>query len=169
MKKVFYYDFPLCKLGIAEEDGAICRVFFNNGKMLNGFEKDETPLIKKAARQIAEYFDGKRKSFNLPLVLHGTDFQAEVWKALQNIPYGETLSYGELAAVIGNPKACRAVGMANNRNPAVIIVPCHRVIGSDGSLTGFGGGLELKRQLLELEQGQAVLPVLRRQNYHGNK
>ena len=150
MKSVFYYDFPLCKLGIAEENGAICDVFFNNEKVTN--RKIETPLIKKAAAQLAEYFDGKRKTFDLPLAPHGTNFQMQVWKALQNIPYGETRSYGEVAAMIGNSKACRAVGMANNRNPIPIIIPCHRVIGHNGSLTGYAGGLVLKRKLLELEQ-----------------
>ena len=157
MKSVFFYDYPLCKLGIAEEDGAICNVFFGKGKVPAGFEKTETPLIKKAAAQLAEYFNGKRKAFNLPLAPKGTDFQVAVWKALQTIPYGETCSYGELAALIKNPKACRAVGMANNRNPIVIIIPCHRVIGHDGSLTGYGGGLPLKHQLLELEQGAKLL------------
>jgi len=152
MKYVFYYNFKLCKLGIAEEDGAIFRVFFNMGKTPDGFEKAETPLIKKAAAQLDEYFSGKRKVFDLPLNLHGTNFQIDVWKALQTIPFGETRSYGEIAAIIGKPKASRAVGMANNRNPIVIIVPCHRVIGHNGNLTGFGGGLELKRKLLELEQ-----------------
>jgi methylated-DNA-[protein]-cysteine S-methyltransferase len=157
MKSVCFYKYqinkkPVCRLGIAEENGSICNVFFDNGNTPNGYAKQETPLIKKAAEQFGEYFDGRRKSFNLPLSLCGTDFQVKVWKALQNIPYGETISYGELAAIIGNPKACRAVGMANNRNPIPIIVPCHRVIGHDGSLTGYAGGLELKRQLLELEQ-----------------
>ncbi|MCL2067922.1 MAG: methylated-DNA--[protein]-cysteine S-methyltransferase [Treponema sp.] len=151
MKNVFFYDYPLCSLGIAEEDGAICRVFFGKGRPA-GFALAETPLIKKASAQLAEYFDGKRKTFKLPLVLHGTEFQRAVWNALQNIPCGQTRSYGEIAAAAGNPKACRAAGMANNRNPIVIIIPCHRVIGRDGSLTGFGGGLELKRQLLELEK-----------------
>ena len=155
MKRVFYYSYQVCDLGIAEEDGAICRVFFNNGKTPDGFKETETPLIKKTSQQLTEYFDGKRKTFNLPLALRGTDFQIKVWKALQNIPYGETRSYGEIAAITGNPKASRAVGMANNRNPIVIIIPCHRVIGHNGSLTGFGGGLELKRQLLELEQKQS--------------
>jgi len=152
MKSVYFYSYKICKVGIAEEDGAICRLFFDNGKPPAGFENGETPLIKKAAAQLSEYFDGKRKIFDLPLVLHGTDFQLTVWKALQNIPYGETRSYGQLAATVGNPKASRAVGMANNRNPIAIIIPCHRVIGHDGSLTGYAGGLEVKRQLLELEQ-----------------
>jgi methylated-DNA-[protein]-cysteine S-methyltransferase len=152
MKNFYFYNYQLCKLGIAEKDGAICCVFFKTDKTPDGFEKAETPLIKKAAVQLDEYFNGKRKVFNLPLKLNGTDFQIDVWKALQNIPFGETRSYGEIARVIGKPKASRAVGMANNRNPIVIIVPCHRVIGHDGSLTGFGGGIELKKRLLELEQ-----------------
>jgi len=152
MKNFYFYNYSLCKLGIAEKDGAICGVFFKTGKTPDGFEKAETPLIKKAAAQLDEYFNGKRIVFNLPLKLNGTDFQIDVWKALQTIPFGETRSYGEIARVIGKPKASRAVGMANNRNPIVIIVPCHRVIGHDGSLTGFGGGIELKRRLLELEQ-----------------
>jgi len=152
MKNFYFYNYQLCKLGIVEKDGAICGVFFKTDKMPDGLEITETPLIKKAAAQLDEYFNGKRKVFNLPLKLYGTDFQIDVWKALQNIPFGETRSYGEIARVIGKPKASRAVGMANNRNPIVIIVPCHRVIGHDGSLTGFGGGIELKRRLLELEQ-----------------
>jgi methylated-DNA-[protein]-cysteine S-methyltransferase len=156
MKSFYLYGYPLCKLGIAEEDGTICRVFFNTGKTPDGFKKAETPLIKKAAAQLDEYFNGKRKVFNLPLNLNGTDFQIDVWKALQTIPFGETRSYGEIAVMIRKPKASRAVGMANNRNPIVIIVPCHRVIGHNGSLTGFGGGLELKRQLLELEKGRGL-------------
>jgi len=152
MKSFFFYDYPLCKLGIAEKDGAICGVFFKTEKTPDDFEKAETPLIKKAAEQLDEYFNGQRKVFDLPLKLNGTKFQIDVWKALQKIPFGKTRSYGEIARAIKNPKAVRAVGMANNRNPIVIIVPCHRVIGHDGSLTGYGGGLELKRKLLEMEQ-----------------
>jgi len=165
MKSVFFYKYQInrkfvVKLGIAENNGegktagkaAICYIFLNAVNTPNGYTKQETPLIKKAARQFSEYFDGKRKSFDLPLSLQGTDFQKKVWKALKNIPYGKTISYGEIAAKIGNPKACRAVGLANNRNPISIIIPCHRVIGHNGSLTGYGGGLELKQQLLDLEK-----------------
>jgi len=155
MKKIYnYFDYPFCKIGIAEEDGAICNLFFseNKPKTLDNFEQGETPLIKKAAKQLDEYFKGKRNSFDLPLVLHGKEFQVKVWNALQKIPYGETRSYGEIAAITGNPKASRAVGMANNKNPVAIIVPCHRVIGSSGSLTGYAGGLDLKQKLLELEK-----------------
>jgi methylated-DNA-[protein]-cysteine S-methyltransferase len=158
MKKIFFYNYKignlqkLLNLGIAEENGAICRVIFGEKYKADGFEKQETPLIKEAAKQLDEYFNKKRKVFDLPLILNGTDFQNKVWNELQNIPYGKTCSYGELAAITGNSKASRAVGMANNRNPIVIIIPCHRVIGHDGSLTGYAGGLELKRQLLELEK-----------------
>jgi methylated-DNA-[protein]-cysteine S-methyltransferase len=113
-------------------------------------------LIKKTANQLDEYFSKKRKKFDIPIELDGTDFQKKVWEALQNIPYGETRSYGEIASVTGNSKASRAVGMANNRNPIAIIVPCHRVIGHDGSLTGYAGGLELKQALLDLEASRYI-------------
>jgi methylated-DNA-[protein]-cysteine S-methyltransferase len=155
MKQVFFYDYPIGPIGIAEEQGAISRVFFGGPKALAGFETAETRLIQKTAAQLGEYFDGKRKIFTVPLALHGTDFQIAVWKVLQTIPFGETRSYGEVAALAGNAKACRAAGMANNRNPIVIIVPCHRVIGRNGSLTGYGGGLPAKQFLLELEKRHA--------------
>jgi methylated-DNA-[protein]-cysteine S-methyltransferase len=109
--------------------------------------------------QLEQYFDGSRRSFDLPLNPAGSPFELAVWGALQEIPYGETVSYGELARRIGRPDAPRAVGAANGRNPIAVIVPCHRVIGADGSLTGFGGGLERKRLLLELETGVLALPM----------
>jgi methylated-DNA-[protein]-cysteine S-methyltransferase len=102
-------------------------------------------------RQLSEYFDGERTTFDVPLAMAGTPFQRRVWSALREIPYGETTSYGELAGRLGRPSASRAVGLANGRNPIAVIVPCHRVIGSDGNLTGYGGGLERKRLLLDLE------------------
>jgi methylated-DNA-[protein]-cysteine S-methyltransferase len=105
-------------------------------------------------RQLSEYFDGERDEFDVPLGMTGTPFQRRVWQALQRIPYGETTTYGELARRLGRPSASRAVGLANGRNPIAVIVPCHRVIGSDGSLTGYGGGVERKRLLLELEAGR---------------
>jgi methylated-DNA-[protein]-cysteine S-methyltransferase len=108
-------------------------------------------------RQLAEYFAGERRAFDLPLSLDGNEFELRVWSALRDIDYGETASYGEIAARIGAPTAARAVGLANGRNPIAVIVPCHRVIGADGSLTGYGGGLERKRLLLDLEAG--VLPL----------
>lgn len=109
------------------------------------------PVLNRAALELAEYFAGKRRRFTIPLSPAGTDFQRWVWAALKSIPYGETITYGALAARIGNPRACRAVGMANNRNPIPIFIPCHRVVGADGSLTGYAGGLDAKRLLLELE------------------
>jgi len=130
-------------------------VIFDGGEAPAGFEPAKTPLIEKAATQLKEYFAGKRTEFDLPLSLAGTDFQRSVWKALQEIPWGETRSYKDIAVRIGKPRATRAVGMANNRNPIPIIVPCHRVVGSDGSLTGYGGGLPVKQRLLELEKRRA--------------
>ena len=108
-------------------------------------------VIMKAKIELEEYFAGRRKSFSVPIKPRGTDFQQKVWAALRDIPYGETASYGEIAGQIGNPKACRAVGMANNRNPIAIIIPCHRVIGAGGALTGYAGGLDKKEFLLNFE------------------
>jgi len=109
--------------------------------------------LSSTIRQLAEYFAGTRKQFDVPLALRGTPFQLEVWRALQQIPYGETRSYADIARAIGRPTATRAVGAANGANPIPIIVPCHRVIGSNGTLTGFGGGIAVKRRLLDLEAG----------------
>ncbi|MFT3693243.1 MAG: methylated-DNA--[protein]-cysteine S-methyltransferase [Kofleriaceae bacterium] len=120
-------------------------------------EERATPILKRAAKQLAEYFAGKRKDFDLDLSPEGTPFQRSVWAKLQKIPFGETWSYGELAASLGKPLASRAVGAANGRNPIAIIIPCHRVIGSNGSLTGFGGGLPAKKYLLQLESAQLTL------------
>ncbi|MBM6727247.1 methylated-DNA--[protein]-cysteine S-methyltransferase [Megamonas funiformis] len=111
-----------------------------------------TELLSMATIQLDEYFQGKRTTFSLPFKLTGTPFQLAVWKELQNIPYGQTTSYKEIAQKINKPKACRAVGMANNKNPLPIIIPCHRVIGSNGKLIGYAGGLKLKNYLLELEK-----------------
>jgi len=154
---VFFYRIQGFDIAITDNGSAITGLFFDRErtaglKKAAGFIKAETPLIQKAAAQIKEYFEGKRTQFKLPLVMHGTEFQMAVWQALQKIPYGETRSYKEIAASIGRPKAVRAVGMANNRNPISIIVPCHRVIGHDGKLVGYGGGLPLKQHLLELER-----------------
>lgn len=124
----------------------------------NGWVSDES-AFPDAVRQLGEYFDGARTEFELELNLRGTDFQRRVWKALMTIPYGETRSYGEIARQIGSPTAFRAVGLANGRNPIAIIVPCHRVIGSNGTLTGYGGGLERKQALLDLERSK-MAPAL---------
>jgi methylated-DNA-[protein]-cysteine S-methyltransferase len=117
----------------------------------NGHHRDDDAFAAVRA-QLSEYFEGARTSFDLPLAARGTSFQLQVWDALRLIPYGVTASYGEVAASIGRPGAARAVGLANGRNPIAIIVPCHRVIGADGSLVGYGGGLERKRYLLDLER-----------------
>jgi methylated-DNA-[protein]-cysteine S-methyltransferase len=118
-----------------------------------------TPVLTRAADQLAEYFAGERRDFDLPLAPRGTPFQVAVWRALARIPFGATCSYGELARVVGRPSASRAVGAANGQNPLAIILPCHRVIGANGELTGYGGGLPLKRWLLDHEHGR-VQPVL---------
>ena len=116
--------------------------------------------VAEAVRQLLEYFALKRTSFDLPLAPEGTPFQRSVWRHLQDIPYGETISYGELAKRVGNPKASRAVGAANGKNPLPIVIPCHRVIGSNGTLTGFGGGLPTKEALLGLEKNALAVPAL---------
>lgn len=110
------------------------------------------PVVQETVRQLDEYFAGKRREFSVPIKTQGTDFQEKVWAALRKIPYGETRTYGQIAAQVGNPKAGRAVGGANHNNPIMILTPCHRVIGADGSLTGFGGGLDVKEALLALEK-----------------
>jgi len=145
----FSYDMSIGKVTIVEEDGAI--TYLNFGEVESGEER-ETPLINKTYEQLLEYFAGNRKTFDVLLAPKGTEFQQKVWQALQAIPYGETRSYKQVAEQIGNPKASRAIGMANNKNPIFIVIPCHRVIGANGSLVGFGGGLKLKQQLLTLEK-----------------
>lgn len=150
METIFFYDTPVGKLCIGEENGSITRVTWS--KVPGEYILKETELILNCKRQLEEYFTGERKAFCLPLGPKGTDFQQRVWKALQEIPYGETRTYGEIAAAVGNPKAARAVGMANNRNPIGIIVPCHRVVGANGKLVGYAGGMEKKEWLLELEK-----------------
>ena len=148
MKKIYYYDTYAGKIGIAEEAGAITDIVFKTIDC----PVEETELIRETKRQLDEYFAGKRKDFDVPTRLNGTEFQKRVWLALRDIPYGKTASYKDIAAAAGCPKGYRAVGMANNRNPISIIYPCHRVVGSDGSLTGYGGGLDVKAKLLELER-----------------
>lgn len=152
MKAYWPYSSPVGMLWIAENGSGITDIFGSSDFVPPASAKQETPLLKAAAEQLAEYFAGTRRQFSLPLCPQGTPFQLRVWQALRQIPYGETRSYQQIAVVAGNPKACRAVGMANNRNPIMIVVPCHRVIGKDGSLTGFGGGLEMKAYLLDLEK-----------------
>lgn len=144
----YSYDTVIGKIYIAEKDNCICNVSFGT---LNYKEK-ETSLITKTYSQLKEYFAGNRKIFDIPISANGTEFQIKVWEELQKIPYGKIRTYKEIAENIGNKNASRAVGMANNKNPIAIIIPCHRVIGSNGDLTGYAGGIKLKQYLLNLEK-----------------
>jgi len=156
-----YLNTSIGDLLLAGDDAALCLVSFPEGSMRREPETDwiynEKPFAN-ARQQLLEYFAGERKEFDLPLNLYGTEFQLSVLEELQRIPYGETTSYGDIARRIGRPKAVRAVGAANGRNPIPIIVPCHRVIGSGGDLTGFGGGLDAKEALLRLEAENSQFP-----------
>lgn len=156
-----YLETPIGELLLAGDEDALSLVGFPEGSMRREPEPDwiykEQPF-NAARQQLTEYFDGTRKDFDLPLRLTGTEFQLLVLEELRRIPYGETTSYGDIAQRIGNPKAVRAVGAANGRNPLPIIVPCHRVIGSSGDLTGFGGGLDTKEALLRLEAEHSQFP-----------
>ena len=140
---------PIGTLSVAADDAFITDIIFGNS--FPAAKAGNSDLLEKAVSQLNEYFDGKRKLFDLPVRLCGTVFQNRVWQELSHIPYGETISYKVLAERTGNPKACRAVGLANNKNPIPIIIPCHRVIGSNGKLTGYAGGLDIKKFLLNLE------------------
>lgn len=151
VKNVFYYDTEIGKIGIAENDNGVTDVFFGVSKRKGNININETSIIKLTISQIKEYLMGLRTSFDIPINPIGTKFQLSVWEQLRNIPYGETRSYKQVAQEIGNIKACRAVGLANNRNPVAILIPCHRVIGSSGKLVGYAGGLNIKKSLLNLE------------------
>lgn len=143
---------PVGLLTIGEEDGALASIQFHG---IDAALCPPTPLLQYAQEQLTAYFSGQRKTFALPLAPHGTPFQRAVWQALQKIPYGQTRSYGEIAALIGKPHAYRAVGAANHCNPLPILIPCHRVVGANGTLTGYAGGLTTKQFLLELEKHNA--------------
>ena len=150
MKHTAFIKTTLGMMGISETAGFITELFFaKDVREISGGQK--TPLLEKAEKQIKEYLDGTSRAFDLPLAALGTEFQRAVWEALGRIPYGETRSYKQVGEMIGRPDASRAVGMANNKNPILILTPCHRVVGSDGKLTGYAAGLDVKKQLLELE------------------
>lgn len=155
-------DSPVGRLLVAGDGEGLRTILFAAGKgpcrPAAGWVEDAEPL-DLALRQLEEYFAGERREFDLLLAPRGTPFQIRVWEELHRIPYGETVSYGELAERIGQPEAVRAVGSANGSNPLPIVVPCHRVIGADGSLTGYGGGVDVKRALLDLERGARRLPL----------
>lgn len=142
---------PAVILTLTAEDNNLLRIDFGSQRPTNAIKK-ATPVLNLAAQQLEEYFHGLRRDFTIPLKASGTQFQQQVWQALIYIPYGMTYTYKELAETIGKPKASRAVGSACNRNPLPIVIPCHRVIGSSGSLTGYAGGLELKAMLLKMEE-----------------
>lgn len=150
MKNAFCFETILGKVVIVENGMAVVQLCFSE-RISEDLRVNETPLLKRAYRELEEYLSGKRKNFDLPLLPQGTDFQKKVWAALQNIPYGKKCSYKDIAIAVGNEKASRAVGGANHHNPIAILIPCHRVIGSNGDLTGYAGGVELKEKLLELE------------------
>ncbi len=147
---LLFFHTSLGPMALAEEDGALIRLYLP-GEGTPRLMPRETPLLREGREQLLAYLRGELKAFDLPLDPRGTPFQRAVWEGLRRIPYGTTCTYGELAARIGTPKAVRAVGQANHRNPLPIFIPCHRVIGKNGALTGYAGGLELKRSLLELE------------------
>lgn len=150
MIKGYSYKTPVGELTILENDGFLVEIAFGKSSE-KAYRKEETSIVKSAYRQIEDYLSGKRKSFDLPLKPEGTEFQRLVWAALLDIPHGQTRSYQEVAEKIGRPKAYRAVGLANNKNPLPIVIPCHRVIGKDGKMVGYAGGLDIKEKLLSVE------------------
>ena len=161
------FTFPSTPVGVltlaADDHDRLCRLEFETGTRGPGTGEADSPLtgvLADAVTQLDEYFAGTRREFELELAPKGTAFQLAVWEALVAIPYGTTASYGDIARRVGRPNAVRAVGQANGRNPIAIVVPCHRVIGSDHSLTGYGGGIERKRYLLSLEGAEALTPAL---------
>ncbi|KQX63500.1 MULTISPECIES: methylated-DNA--[protein]-cysteine S-methyltransferase [unclassified Streptomyces] len=158
MKQHTIVDSPYGPLTLVADDGVLCGLYMTEQRHRppeeNFGPRDDT-LVGEAKEQLEAYFAGELREFGLELRLHGTPFQRSVWDGLRKIPYGETRTYGELAEALGNPTASRAVGLANGRNPIGIIVPCHRVIGAGGGLTGYGGGLDRKRRLLDFEGGAA--------------
>ena len=147
------FDTPIGPLTAVEENGRLIQLCLPGVRSVpSGAPEKQTPLLLQTKKQLTQYFARERKVFTLPLAPHGTPFQQQVWQALLAVPYGQTVSYGEIARRIGRPKAGRAVGMACNRNPLVIIVPCHRIVGKNGRLVGYAGGVDIKQKLLNLEQ-----------------
>lgn len=154
MKNRFFYQTPIGMIAIEENGTSLTHLYFQSETPAGDAALRETALLREANRQLQEYFTGERTAFSLPFAPEGTPFQQMVWQSLCAIPYGETRSYAQIAQSVGNPRACRAVGMANHRNPLPVFVPCHRVIGANGSMVGYGGGLEIKLKLLRLESGE---------------
>lgn len=154
MKAIVFFDGLIGRYALEEDEGGLTRMWVGDRITLAPADVviRETPLLKEAKAQLDAYFAGRLKAFELPLAPAGTEFQMKVWNALCSIPYGETITYGQLAERIGNANASRAVGMANSRNPLPVFIPCHRVVGTGGKLTGYTGGLDIKVKLLQLEQ-----------------
>lgn len=152
-------DSPVGRLRLVADESGLRRLEFEKDRFRDAPEdwREDAHALRDVSSQLAAYFAGRRKVFDFPLAPEGTPFQLQVWERLVEIPYGETISYGTLAQRVGNPAASRAVGLANGRNPIAIVIPCHRVIGSNGTLTGYGGGLPNKQKLLALERGQIRL------------
>ncbi len=150
MKYAAIMDSPIGLLTLVEEDGVLCEVRF--GQCCEGITACDTPLLAQAKQELSEYFGGQRHAFSVRLKPKGTPFQQRCWEALLQIPYGETRTYGQQAAMIGSPKACRAVAMGNHCNPLPVFTPCHRVVGANGKLTGYAGGLKIKETLLKIER-----------------
>ncbi len=155
MKNIFFYETQIGEIGIEENTNAITNLYFGRQHRSVDAVINETSLLKESAKQLNEYLLGNRKVFDLPLAPMGTEFQTKIWNNLLTIPYGETNSYKDVASGIGQEKATRAVGNANNKNPILIFIPCHRVVGSDGKLVGYAGGIEVKKHLLTLEKQYA--------------
>ena len=156
MKHFCQYDSPVGRLFLGEENGFLSLLVFSaDDPRLQQYVQKTTPILSDAKKELDEYFAGKRRTFEIPLKVQGTEFQERVWRELQKISYGKTCTYKDISARVDCPRGSRAVGLANNRNPISIFIPCHRVISGNGKLTGYAGGLDAKRYLLELEQKNA--------------
>ena len=154
MESTYFYEGPIGQYCLCETDGKLTRLWLGNriSMATPGKNIEETPLLREAHKQLNAYFNRELQTFDLPLFPQGTDFQLKVWNLLRDIPYGTTITYGEMARRTGDPKACRAVGSANGHNPLPIFIPCHRIMGAGGKLTGYTGGLDIKIKLLQIER-----------------
>jgi len=154
---IYFQQTTIGRIGIAEENGSITNLYFETDAIPQNVELSATEVIREAFRQLDAYLGGELQTFSLPLAPSGTDFMRTVWMALCKVPYGTTASYKEIATAAGSPKAARAVGLANNRNPIPLFIPCHRTIGADGKLVGYRGGLEIKKILLAIEKNHGTV------------
>jgi len=150
-RTILFFDTELGRLGVAEEEGLLTDVVLPGSSLDGPMNEDATPVLLLAREQLMQYLSGDRKRFDLPLMVNGPSFSMKVWRSLMEIPYGERRTYGQISRSIGHPRSSRAVGQACHRNPLPIIVPCHRVVGANGDLTGYAGGIAIKEKLLEIE------------------